>query len=130
MSFIQRGGASRNTWGSATVPVDVKEKGVFLVEAVYGDLRAYTILVVSDIVLLTKTGRSHVLAFLADRETGEPVENASISVMARKGEPATVKTNSDGLTDNCLYWKPARKIFVLSRIENLISRSAGLRVGL
>ena len=36
------------------VPLDVKEPGVYLVEAVSGLLRAYTIVIVSDVGLVTK----------------------------------------------------------------------------
>ncbi len=98
MSFIQRV-SSPNNWGSETVPIDVKSKGVFLVEAVTGNLRAYTILSVSDIVLVTKAGRNHLLGFLADRDTGEPIANADIASMVRNGSPATVKTNADGIAE-------------------------------
>jgi uncharacterized protein YfaS (alpha-2-macroglobulin family) len=60
------------TWKSMPVPIPVKEKGVFLVEAVHDTLRAYTIVLVSDTALITKISRSHILALLANRDTGEP----------------------------------------------------------
>ncbi|HEX3685154.1 MAG TPA: MG2 domain-containing protein [Bryobacteraceae bacterium] len=97
LSFVQP--LDQTNWSRQAVDLDTKGKGVFLVEAVHGNLRAYTILIVSDIVLLTKSGREHTLAFLADRETGEPVADAGIDVMARNREPSTVKTNSDGLAN-------------------------------
>ncbi|MBV9294818.1 MAG: hypothetical protein JO145_04535, partial [Acidobacteriaceae bacterium] len=98
LSFVQRV-SSRNVWGSETIPIDVKSKGVFLVEAVTGNLRAYTIVVVSNIVLITKAGRNHLMGFLADRETGEPIGNTAIVSTVRNGNLTTVKTDADGFAD-------------------------------
>ena len=47
---------SQTRWGNENVDLDLKQRGVYLVEAVNKDLRAYTILMVSDMVLTTKTG--------------------------------------------------------------------------
>jgi alpha-2-macroglobulin len=95
LSFIQP--LNRSNWSRETVNIDTKGKGVFLVEAVRHNLRAYTILMVSDMVLLTKTGREHAMGFLADRATGEPVSGGDIEVMARREGPAIITTNNDGL---------------------------------
>jgi alpha-2-macroglobulin len=94
LSFIQP--MKRDNWSQEQVEIAPRSKGVFLVEAVHGDLRAYTILMVSDIVLVTKTGGSHTLAFLADRDSGEPIANAEIGVMLRNERPASIKTDADG----------------------------------
>jgi hypothetical protein len=96
LSFIQPLNGGIN-WNSTTVPIAVKDKGIFLVEAVHGDLRAYTILLVSDTVLLTKTGRGQILTWVAARATGEPVADADITAVSRNGEAVTVKTDHDGL---------------------------------
>ena len=98
LSFIQPL-SSRAAWNSSTVPIPIKSKGLFLVEAVHGNLRAYTILTVSDIVLLTKAGRDHVLGWVADRATGEPIANASIAGMPPKGEAVRVITDASGLAE-------------------------------
>ncbi|HEY7306218.1 MAG TPA: MG2 domain-containing protein [Bryobacteraceae bacterium] len=98
LSFIQPL-SGRAAWNSSTVSIPVKRKGLFLVEAVHGNLRAYTILMVSDIVLVTKAGRDHVLGWLADRVTGEPVPNASITSMPPKGKAVTVTTGPTGLAE-------------------------------
>ena len=65
----------------------VKEKGVYLVEAVRHDLRAYTILMVSDIVMITKTGKGRIVNLVVDRNTGEP-RRAPSSGCSRKRRPA------------------------------------------
>ena len=67
---------SHNRWESQNVDVAVKDRGVYLVEAVRGEFRAYTILMVSDLVMVTKTGNGRIVNFLADRNTGEPVRGA------------------------------------------------------
>ena len=41
-------------WESQTVKVPVSDKGVYLVEATNGSLRAYTIVVVTDIAIISK----------------------------------------------------------------------------
>jgi uncharacterized protein YfaS (alpha-2-macroglobulin family) len=95
LSFVQP--LSRSNWSQQAVQIDTRGKGLFLVEAVRGNLRAYTILTVSDIVLVTKAGRAHTMAFLADRATGEPIPNADLAAMGRNQEPARVKTDAEGL---------------------------------
>src|SRR4030095_6183868 len=44
-----------NEYDSRNVPLDPQPPGIYLVEAVNGDLRAYTVALVSDITILTKT---------------------------------------------------------------------------
>ena len=43
---------------------------MYLVEAVRKDLRAYTILMVSDMVMITKTGKGRIVNVVVDRNTG------------------------------------------------------------
>ena len=52
-----------------------RDPGVYLVEAVNGDLRAYTIAIVSDLSLINKTTPTgEMLIYAADRKTGAPRE--------------------------------------------------------
>jgi len=74
---------SHNRWESQNVDVGVKDRGVYLVEAVRGELRAYTILMVSDLVMVTKAGNRRLVNFLADRNTGEPVRGAELFLLTR-----------------------------------------------
>ena len=72
LKFVQPvQGQSR--WHSEIVPVGVKEKGFYVVEAVRGELRAYTLLMISDIALITKTGKNRVIGLVVNRSTGKPV---------------------------------------------------------
>ena len=47
------------------IPVDVHDKGLYLVEVAYRELRAYTLLMVTDLALVSKTAPGQVLLFVA-----------------------------------------------------------------
>jgi len=81
------------------VPVQNLEKGVYLVEATDGSLRAYTVLIVSSIGLVTKTTEGQVLAFAADRKSGAPVADAEVRVWADAKEKARLKSDANGLAE-------------------------------
>jgi hypothetical protein len=98
LSFLQPVN-SKTRWNSEQVNIGVKEKGVYLVEAAHGNLRAYTILNVSDIVLVTKVGRQNVLGFVADRYTGQPISGVPLRCMVRNGNPVTATTDEEGLAN-------------------------------
>ncbi|MGO9256596.1 MAG: alpha-2-macroglobulin family protein [Bryobacteraceae bacterium] len=98
LKFVQPvQGQSR--WQSEIVPVGVKDKGFYLVEAVHGDLRAYTLLMISDIALITKTGKNRVINLVVNRSTGEPVAGAKVWTMARDKALGEATTNSDGVAE-------------------------------
>jgi alpha-2-macroglobulin len=79
------------------VPVDLKQPGVYVVEAVNNLLRAYTIVIVSDVALVTKTSPGQMLFFAADRFTGEPVKDCAIRIVAAKQTLVEGRTDADGL---------------------------------
>ena len=97
LSFIQP--LTKQNWSSLTVPIRVRDNGVYLVEAVHAGLRAYTIVIKSNLVLVTKVGKQHIVSFVADRTSGEPVAGAAVQVMTRNGTPAVFTTGADGLAD-------------------------------
>ena len=90
---------SHNRWDSQNVEVAVKDRGVYLVEAVRGELRAYTILMVSDLVMVTKTGNGRIVNFLVDRNTGEPVRGAELFLLTRDARKDTAASDSNGLAE-------------------------------
>ena len=79
------------------VPLDVKEPGVYLVEAVAGLLRAYTIVMVSDIGLVTKVAPGQMLMFAADRFSGEPQADCDVQVLVDRQPNGSGKTAADGV---------------------------------
>ncbi len=79
------------------VPVDLKQPGVYVVEAVNDLLRAYTIVMVSDVGLVTKTSPGQMVVFAANRFTGEPAADCNVRVIFAKKTIAEGRTNADGL---------------------------------
>ena len=86
-------------WDREDVDVPVSEKGVYLVEAVHHDLRAYTILFVSDLVMISKTGQGRIVNFVVDRKTGQPVPDVEVEAISKKGVAATARTDRDGIAE-------------------------------
>jgi uncharacterized protein YfaS (alpha-2-macroglobulin family) len=96
LSFMQPVRA-KERWQQETVEIGVRDKGIYLVEAVRGDLRAYTILIVSDLVLITKTSQGRLVNMLVDRASGEPIAGAKIAMLARDKSLAEVETDAEGV---------------------------------
>ena len=77
------------------IPLGKRAPGVYLVEAVENDLRAYTVVVVTDLTMIDKTSRDgELLVYAVDRKTGEPRPGAQVEVVKEK------KTIASGVTDN------------------------------
>jgi uncharacterized protein YfaS (alpha-2-macroglobulin family) len=85
-----------------TVPVSALPKGVYLVEATDGELRAYTIIVVSEMGLITKVAPGQILAFASDRRSGAPVSDADVRVWFDKNEHTHLQSDADGLVESPL----------------------------
>jgi uncharacterized protein YfaS (alpha-2-macroglobulin family) len=90
---------SRNRWDSQPVDLAVKDRGVYLVEAVRGDLRAFTILMISDLVLVSKTGKGRIVNYVADRTTGEPVPGAQLFLLARDARKGAAESDATGFAE-------------------------------
>jgi len=93
---------SEGRWRGQSIGVDVKDEGVYLVEAARGELRAYTILMVTDIGVISKSAPGKVVAFVANRRTSEPVADCAVAVQAtlskaKRTEPFAGRTNAQGL---------------------------------
>ena len=79
------------------IPLEIKQQpGVYLVEAVSNLLRAYTIVIVSDLGLVTKTAPGQVLMFAADRFSGEPKPGCDVQVLANQKALGGGQTDADG----------------------------------
>jgi len=63
------------------IPIDVKKPGMYVVEAVLPPHMAYTVVIVSDIGLVTKASPGQVLLYAADRNTGKPVSGCTAQVL-------------------------------------------------
>ncbi len=79
------------------VPVEKLDRGVYVVEATDGTLRAYTILLVTQLAVVTKNAPGQMLAFAVNRDSGAPVAGARIELWANRKAQASGKTDSQGL---------------------------------
>ena len=80
-----------------TMKVPAKEAGVYLVEATAAGLRAYTIVIVSDIAVITKVSEGQVLSYVVERKSGKPVGGAEVLLWVDSKEAAKSQTDANGL---------------------------------
>jgi hypothetical protein len=79
------------------IPLDLKSPGMYVVEAVSAPHRAYTVVIVSDVGLVTKASREQVLLYAADRMSGTPVGGCDVRVFANQQPLAAGTTGGDGV---------------------------------
>jgi uncharacterized protein YfaS (alpha-2-macroglobulin family) len=92
---------------SQDLPIDKLPAGLYLVEATDGHYKAYTLLMVSHIVLITRTTSGTILAFAADRQTGAPIANAQIVWGIGRKEQGRATTDADGVAE--LHGAPSKQ---------------------
>ncbi|HYP54386.1 MAG TPA: MG2 domain-containing protein, partial [Pyrinomonadaceae bacterium] len=70
-----------------------REAGVYLIEAVHGELRAFGVAVVTDLALVQKATRSgDVLVYAVDRKSGAPREGVRVEVVEGERRSLTAGT--------------------------------------
>jgi hypothetical protein len=79
------------------IPIDLHQKGLFLVEVACRELRAYTLLMITDLALVSKTSPGQILLFVARRDSGEPVAGASAVIFNNHQELARGTTDASGV---------------------------------
>jgi hypothetical protein len=79
------------------LPVKSLGAGLYLVEATDGHYKAYTLLMVSQMVLVTRTGTGGVLAYVVDRSSGAPVPGARVVAGFAQHQSAAGVTGADGV---------------------------------
>jgi uncharacterized protein YfaS (alpha-2-macroglobulin family) len=90
--------AVANYYDRRMIPFGKRESGVYLVEAVGGDLRAYTVVVITDLATVEKVSPTgELLVYAVDRKTGEPRPDARVEIVRSKNTIASGRTNSDGI---------------------------------
>jgi alpha-2-macroglobulin len=83
-----------NVYDTRMVMLGRRDPGVYLVEAVNEELRAYTIAIVTDLTMINKTTPSgEMLVYAADRKSGAPREGVKVEIIKAK------KTVAKGVTD-------------------------------
>jgi uncharacterized protein YfaS (alpha-2-macroglobulin family) len=87
-----------NEYDQRMIPLGKRGPGVYLVEAVVNDLRAYTVVVVTDLTMLDKTTRDgEMLIYTVDRKTGEPRPGAQVEIIKEKKVVASGTTDGQGV---------------------------------
>jgi uncharacterized protein YfaS (alpha-2-macroglobulin family) len=88
-----RGGEHRR------LPLELPGPGVYLVEAVSPPHRAYTIVMVSDIGLVTKAAPGQALLFAANRFSGVPLANCQTHMLLDRQAVFDGPTSGDGVAE-------------------------------
>ncbi len=87
-----------NAYDQRMIPLGKRSPGVYLVEAVQNDLRAYTVVVVTDLTMIDKTTRDgELLIYTVDRKTGEPRPGAQVEIVREKQTVASGVTDQQGI---------------------------------
>ncbi len=90
--------ALSNYYDRRMIPLGKRESGVYLVEAVGGNLRAYTVVVITDLATVEKaSANGELLVYAVDRKTGEPRADARVEIVKSRNTIASGRTNSDGI---------------------------------
>ncbi len=87
---------SKQSWEEQAVEIPVKEAGLYLVEATDGKLRAYTLLSVSNMAVLTKSKSGDTLIRVVDRGSGKALAGIDLEVRSQKTKHGTFKTDPQG----------------------------------
>ncbi len=83
-------------WHYEGIPVPIKEKGVYLVEARIRGKRAMTTVVISELGMVVKQSNTEILSYVVNSRTGERVGDVEL-VVARGGKRLAEKsTGADG----------------------------------
>lgn len=103
----------RERWEEQTVDVPIAESGLYLVEATDGKLRAYTLVSVSAMAVLTKTQPGQTLARVVDRASGGPLAGVEVEVRSQRQLHATLKTDATGF----IRWQGTspNDVFIVAR---------------
>lgn len=73
--------------------------GLYLLEATDGHFKAYTLIMVSQMAMLTRTGNGHIMAFVVDRTTGAPMPGVKIDTGFGQKLNDTQTTDSNGIAE-------------------------------
>lgn len=87
-----------NDYDSRTISLGKLDPGVYLIEGVSGDMRAYSLAIVTNLTMIEKTNRhGQVVVYVVDRKTGAPHEGVDIEVTNKRDSLATGKTDKTGV---------------------------------
>ncbi len=105
---------SHEQWESMSITIPVSEKGVYLVEATDGRLRAYTVVVITDIAIITKSGQGRLMSIVVERRSGNPIAGIPVRVWIDQQEVASKATDQQGLVDTEISQAKPENVAVLA----------------
>ncbi len=79
------------------IPVSKLNAGLYLLEATDGHYKAYTLLMITEMALVTRTTSGNVLAYVVDRVTGEPIAGAKVDAGFGQKPAAAATTDANGV---------------------------------
>lgn len=79
------------------LPLDSLDSGVYLVEATDGSYRAYTVVVVTKLAMAVKSSTGRLLAFVTDRNSGEPIPDVTVTTWLHGRDASTFTTGKQGV---------------------------------
>jgi hypothetical protein len=94
------------------IPLELDQPGVYVVEAVHDLLRAYTIVVISDVGLVTKSAPGQLLVYAVDRFSGAPAPGCALTMLADQTVAARGETAADGTYAAALDLQPDNVVVV------------------
>lgn len=108
---------AKNRWEPVNVQVEVKDKGLYVLEATDQKKQAYTLISATDLVLITKATEGRVLVRAVDRASGEGVTGAALQVYdwVRKADVARDQTGVDGLFETRVENPPDEGLLVMAK---------------
>ena len=87
-----------NEYDRRSIPLGKREPGVYLVEAVNENLRAYTVVVVTNLALVEKSSpNGELLVYAVNRASGDPQADTKITVIKDRKTVVTGTTNAEGV---------------------------------
>ncbi len=111
-------------WESQSIPIAVPGKGVYVVEAVKGPYRAYTIVMVSDIAVITKTAPGRLLARVLTRRDGTPLAGCPTMVIVNKKVVGDPSTNPQGIVEVKIEEAKPENVLVMARRDGDFAMNA------
>ena len=104
--------SGKQRWDEQAVEVPVTEAGLYLVEATYGQLRAYPLVSISAMAVLTKTQPGQALARVVDRMSGQALSGVDVEFRSRNKLHGAVKTDLNGFAK--LTGEDSSDVFVVA----------------
>src|SRR5438552_4773431 len=85
-------------YDSRMILLGKQDPGVYLIEAVNGGMRAYSIAIVTNLTMVQKTTKDgQVVVYVVDRKSGAPHEGGAVEVACAKQTLATGTTDKTGI---------------------------------